>query len=96
MALMQHDQARQQFNSGLAGLSAALYPGRTSAAWMKTMTGGGEDAGSTMSDLVKIQQIRAAEPGAPGFPAFDSRLRTKTGMTEDEVRAISPQAWARS
>ena len=94
LAMQQRDQARQQFNSGLAGLSAAIYPGRTSAAWMKTMTGGGEDPNATMNSLMQIQQYGQQNQALQAFQRSVADYATKTGMTQDEVRAIGPQGMA--
>ena len=58
LALSQRDQARQQFNSGLGLLAASMYPGRHPEMIMKAMSGGGEDPGSTLQNLVQLQQYQ--------------------------------------
>ena len=83
LALQQHDQARQQFNSGLAGLSAALYPGRTSAAWMKTMTGGGEDPNATMGTLVQLQQIQQQNQALLAYQDGIPKMLADAGLSQD-------------
>ena len=55
MALMQRDQASNDFYNGARRLLGGAVSGAQPGAWMK-WAAAQQDAGSTMSDLVKIQQ----------------------------------------
>ena len=91
MALMQRDQASNDFYNGAALLSAGMFPGRNPGASMKWAAAHQQDAGSTMSDLVKIQQIGQQNQALQAFQRSIPDYAAKTGMTEDQVRAIGPQ-----
>ena len=91
MALSQRDQASNQFYNGLALLSAGMYPGRNPNASMRWAQGMQQDPNSTMGTLVQLQQIQQQNQALLAFQRSIPDYAAKTGMTEDQVRAIGPQ-----
>lgn len=55
LQMVQRAQAEQNFNNGMAGLAAAIYPGRTSPALMSAMRGNVQDPSETFGNLMKLQ-----------------------------------------
>jgi len=67
LQLSQHEQARQQFNSGLGLLAASAYPGRRPDIIMKGMSGGEQDPGSLFSNLMQLQQFQIQQQNLAAY-----------------------------
>ena len=94
MALSQHDQASNQFYSGLGLLAAGMYPGRNPNASMKWAQGMQQDPNSMFNNLVQIRGMQQQQASLDAFNRSIPDLAKQTGMTEDQVRALGPQGAA--
>ena len=94
LALSQQNQAKQDFWGGLAGVAQALHPGRVTPGMVKSITGTSQDAGSLFNNFMQINQWQQQNQALQAFQRSVADYATKTGMTQDEVRAIGPQGMA--
>jgi hypothetical protein len=62
LMLQLYDRTRRedQFNRGMAGLAKAIYPGRTSDAWMQSMTGN-QNPNQTFNSLMQLQEMQQGQ-----------------------------------
>ena len=91
MALSQHDQASNQFYSGLGLLAAGMYPGRNPNASMKWAQGMQQDPNSMFNSLVQIRGMQQQQASLDAFNRSIPDMMKQTGLTADEIRA-NPQA----
>ena len=61
LQLAQRSQAEQQFNNGIAGMVASLYPGRTSSALVSALRGNVQDPSEVFGSLMKLQMFNQQE-----------------------------------
>ena len=94
MALSQHDQASNQFYSGLGLLAAGMYPGRNPKASMQWAQGMQQDPNSMFNSLMQIHGMQQQQASLDAFNRSIPDLAKQTGMTEDQVRALGPQGAA--
>ena len=94
LRLAQHAQAEQSFNNGLAGLAAAIYPGRTSPALMSAMRGNVQDPGEIFGNLMKLQMFNQQQGQYQAFQRSAPDIAKQIGgnVTPDEVLAMGPNA----
>ena len=91
MQLQQHDQASNQFYSGLGLLAAGMYPGRNPNASMKWAQGMQQDPNSMFNSLVQIHGMQQQQASLDAFNRSIPDMMKQTGLTADEIRA-NPQA----
>ena len=91
MQLQQHDQASNQFYSGLGLLAAGMYPGRNPKASMQWAQGMQQDPNSMFNSLVQIHQMNQQQASLDAFNRSIPDMMKQTGLTADEIRA-NPQA----
>ena len=91
IALSQHDQASNQFYSGLGLLAAGMYPGRNPNASMKWAQGMQQDPNSMFNNLVQIRGMQQQQASLDAFNRSIPDMMKQTGLTADEIRA-NPQA----
>ena len=91
MQLQQHDQASNQFYSGLGLLAAGMYPGRNPNASMKWAQGMQQDPNSMFNSLVQIRGMQQQQASLDAFNRSIPDMMKQTGLTADEIRA-NPQA----
>ena len=91
MQLQQHDQASNQFYSGLGLLAAGMYPGRNPKASMQWAQGMQQDPNSMFNSLVQIRGMQQQQASLDAFNRSIPDMMKQTGLTADEIRA-NPQA----
>ena len=91
MALSQHDQASNQFYSGLGLLAAGMYPGRNPKASMQWAQGMQQDPNSMFNSLMQIHGMQQQQASLDAFNRSIPDMMKQTGLTADEIRA-NPQA----
>ena len=92
MQLQQHDQASNQFYSGLGLLAAGMYPGRNPKASMQWAQSMQQDPNSMFNNLVQIHGMQQQQASLDAFNRSIPDLATKLHMTPDEIRAAGPAA----
>ena len=94
MQLQQHDQASNQFYSGLGLLAAGMYPGRNPKASMQWAQGMQQDPNSMFNSLVQIHGMQQQQASLDAFNRSIPDIAKQAGLTEDETRALGPQGAA--
>ena len=85
-------QAEQQFNNGIAGMVASLYPGRTSGALVSALRGNVQDPSETFGTLMKLQMFNQQAQQLQAFQRAVPDIAKQLNMTPDEVLAAGPDA----
>jgi hypothetical protein len=87
MQMQQRDQAMQGFNSGLALIAANHSPPSMRQAIMQSLTGGGQDAGQTVGNLMSLYNTQNQMAAQQQLLAQAPQIAQKLNMDEGTVRA---------
>jgi hypothetical protein len=86
MQLQQRDRAMQGINSGLALIAANHSPPSMREAIMQSMTGGGQDAGQQVGNLMQLYQSQQQMNAQRDLLGQAPAIATKLGLPESVVR----------
>ena len=91
MQMQQRDRAMQGINSGLALIAANHSPPSMRQSIMQSLTGGGEDAGQTVGNLMSLhtamQQQGATQDMLAHASDYDTKLGLPPGTSRDMILA---------
>lgn len=87
MQMQQRDRAMQGINSGLALIAANHSPPSMRQAIMQSLTGGGEDAGQQVGNLMSLYQGQQQMAANQQLLAQAPEIAAKLGLPEAVVRA---------
>jgi hypothetical protein len=87
LQLQQRQSASDQINRGLALITANHSPPSMREAIMQSLTGGGQDAGQTVGNLMSLYQGQQQMAANQQLLAQSPDIATKLGMPEGVVRA---------
>ena len=91
MQMQQRDRAMQGINSGLALIAANHSPPSMRQSIMQALTGGGEDAGQTVGNLMQLhsamQQQGATQEMLTHADEYDAKLGLPPGTARAEILA---------
>ena len=85
--MQQRDRAMQGINSGLALIAANHSPPSMRQSIMQALTGGGEDAGSTMNNIMSLYSAQQGMAARQQELASAPEIAAKTGMPIGYVQA---------
>ena len=91
MQMQQRDQAMRGINSGLALIAANHSPPSMRQSIMQSLTGGGDDAGQTVGNLMSLYnaqtQMGATQDMLKNADAYDAKLGLPPGTSRAEILA---------
>jgi hypothetical protein len=86
MQMQQRDRAMQGINSGLALIAANHSPPSMRQSIMQSLTGGGEDAGQTVNNLMSLHTAMQQQGATQDMLAHASDYDTKLGLPPGTAR----------
>jgi hypothetical protein len=87
MQMQQRDRAMQGINSGLALIAANHSPPSMRQAIMQSLTGGGDDAGQQVGNLMSLYQAQTQMGATQSMLAQAPDIAAKLGLPESVVRS---------
>jgi hypothetical protein len=94
LQLTQRQQASEGFNRGLGMLAAGFAQPRDRATMIGAMEGQSGDPGSTMANLMRLQQWNIQQQQMAAYREGVPQMLKGLGLTDEEVKAYTPLAIA--